>query len=309
MKKKWVQFVVCLLLSAGIWFIHNYSQKYVGIASVSIAVESKLDGYASKSSNESTITAQVLASGFQLNSLLRHKAIQTIEVESSDLVKLNKNTFTIPNSSLLKYTKELFGEGVSIESFVSESPNFVFADVIHKKVPIRRETDITMAPQYMALKQLFLTPDSLTIYGESAYLENIEYVQTRPIVLKNVDASTHGKVKIESPSKGIRLSINEAIYTLEVSRYVELKSEIKVQTINVPVGQELVILPSSVTMVFRQTFPSNVNPKETVKLIVDYNDYLTSIGGRCIPHIEGLPSTVINYTMSPQVLDCVLISK
>jgi len=38
---------------------------------------------------------------------------------------------------------------------------------------------------------------------------------------------------------------------------------------------------------------------------VDYNDFASSINGRCVPRDSGLPSSVIDYTVDPQVLECV----
>ena len=34
--KRWSQFLLCLLLSASIWLIHNLSQEYAGVVSVSV---------------------------------------------------------------------------------------------------------------------------------------------------------------------------------------------------------------------------------------------------------------------------------
>ncbi len=305
MRKKWVQFFLCLLFSAGIWLIHNLSQSYVSIVSVPIIAESNLDGHAARSTGDATVTAQIRASGFQSAALGRKlRRPKTIEISAQDFQYLGDDLFSVSNTALLKYSSSIFGESAIVESFISDAPKFAFTRVLHKKVPIRRVSSISFSPQYMASSQMKLQPDSVVVYGERERLDNIEYVLTRPIELHDINASVHGKARLELPNRGVRMSVDEVIYSMEVSRYVEVSAEMKIETRNVPAGQELAVLPSSATVVFRCMFPTSANPAKTAKLYIDYKDFAGSINGRCIAGLDNLPSNVLDYTITPQVFDC-----
>ena len=258
MKSHWVQLLLCLLFSAGIWLIHNLSQTYVNIVSMPVVAESNLPGHAGVSSSDATITAQVKATGFR---------------QEGD------NLFMIPVSNLYKYVSSIFGDGVSVESFVSEAPRFVFQEVGYRKVPVRKVQALTFEPQYMPLHPMSVTPDSVLVYGEPSRLESIDYILTRPIDLWGLRSSVHGTVKLEVPS-GVRLSDTEVVYSMEVSRYVEKSVEVEIQTRNVPRGQELVVLPSTAEVVFRMVFPAGSDPSEKAVFYVDYDDFAGSITGR-----------------------------
>ena len=112
--------------------------------------------------------------------------------------------------------------------------------------------------------------------------------------------------RLEVPrGAGVRLSDSEVSYALDVTRYVEIRREVKVGTRNVPAGRDLTVYPSVVDVVFRCIFPLASDPTEGISFYVDYNDFASSINGRCVPRDSGLPSTVIDYSVDPKVLECI----
>ena len=304
--KKWAQLLLCLLISAGIWLIHNLSQSYVNIVSVPIVAESNIDGRAGRSTTDATVTAQVRASGFRHASLgRRNKRPATVVFDAADCRHEGGDLYSVSRSDLYKYAAAIFGDGVSIESFISDSPKFIFPEVSHKKVPVRRVHSISFASQYMSEEGMQMQPDSVIVYGETSRLDNIGYVLTRPIELHNIRSSVHGKVKLEAPS-GVRLSTDEVIYSMEVTRFVELRTEVNIGVRNAPAGVELSVLPSTATVVFRCVFPTPSDPAENTSFYIDYKDFANSITGRCVARCSGLPATVLGYDMQPEVFDCVV---
>ena len=96
------------------------------------------------------------------------------------------------------------------------------------------------------------------------------------------------------------------LYSMEVSRYVEIRAEVKVETRNVPARVDLAVLPSTATAVFRCAFPTASDPSVHTHFYVDYREFANSRSGRCMAHCEGLPSDVIDYTLTPEVFDCMV---
>ncbi len=293
------------MLSAGIWLIHNLSQTYVNLVSVPVVAESNLPGHAGLSSSDATISAMVRGSGFRHAGLSRrHRRPERVAFDAADFRQEGDNLFVIPVPKLYEYASAIFGEGISVESFVSEAPRFVFQEVGYKKVPVRKVQALTFESQYMPLHPMRISPDSVLVYGEASRLENIEQVLTRPIDLWGLRNSVHGSVKLEIPS-GVRLSDTEVVYSMDVVRYVETSSRVEIQTKNVPRGQELVVLPPKAEVVFKTVFPVGTDPARKAVFYVDYNDFAGSITGRCVPHVEGLPSGVISWKMTPETFDCI----
>jgi hypothetical protein len=304
--KVWVQFLLCVLFSASIWLVLNLSQLYVAIVSVPVTAQSNIEGRGALSQSEATVTAQVSASGYRhVVMARRHRRTEQVSFAAADFRYMGGDRYAIPNTALYRYASQIFGEGVTVESFISEDPEFSFPEETYKKVPVRAVLDIEYAPQYMALKPLQVQPDSVLVYGEPSRLENVSVVSTKPLDLGDLRRSVHGKLRLETPS-GVRLSHEECVYSLEVTRFVELRSEVHIGTRNVPASVDLAVLPSTATVVYRCIFPTATDPTAKAKFYIDYNDFAGSLSGRCVARCEELPNNVIDYTISPEVFDCLV---
>ena len=102
------------------------------------------------------------------------------------------------------------------------------------------------------------------------------------------------------------MSETEVHYSLPVSRYVEIPVTVSVQARNVPPGKSLMIYPSVATVYLRCAFPLTADLSEGVRVYVDYNDFVSSIGGKCMAKTASLPEGVINCSVSPAVFECVV---
>ena len=308
MRKYWFQLLLCALLSAGIWLIHNLSQTYVSIVSMPVQARSSVPAHDPLSINEATVTAQVRASGYSLLSLSRrHKKAKVVDFDSADLRQDTPDSYSCQNSTMIKYSGAIFGERVSVESFVSDAPQFVFQQVAFRKLPVRSVASISYAPQYTALKPMRLQPDSVYVYGDPTRLQSVTKILTKPVDLSLLSSSVHGKVKLDVPA-GLKLSEQEVIYYQDVTRYVELRSEVKIKTVDVPDGMKMNSLPSSAEVVLRSVFPVPEDPCRDLDLYVDYQEYLGSINGKCMIHSNPLPSWIISCSIEPQFTDCIVLS-
>ena len=307
--KSWVQFPVCCIVAAGFWLIHNLSQSYAEVVSVPVVAESNIEGRTRVSSSEATITARVRTTGFHLASLMRgQRRPVTVVFSPEDFHHVSGDIYSIPATKLEKYGSAVFGTVESVESFLIESAEFTFPAATHRKVPVRQVSEVSFEPQYTATAPMRMKPDSVTLYGELSRLENISYVLTKPLTLKDLRSSAHGTVKLDI-AEGIRSSATEVNYSLEVSRYVEVSAEVSMTARNVPAGSELAVIPSVASVVFRCVFPMSEDPVASSRFYIDYRDFASSLTGRCVAHCDNLPSGVIDYTVDPEIFDCFLRSE
>lgn len=295
-----------LLLAFGIWLIHNLSLQYSETMSVPVVAICDLEGHSNVSANSSAVAARCRTSGF---AILRgkHKAKKEavrVRFNSGDMHRSEGDMFYITSAELGNYVSDIFGEGVRLESFLAERFQFRFPVENHKKVPVQASTLISFRPQYMAMGPVTLQPDSVIVYGEPFHLDNITRVFTRAIELPNLKSSAHGSVKLE-PVPGVRMSETEVGYSLEVTRYVEIAAEVSVIPRNVPSGLKLSVFPSTARVVYKCGFPLSRDPSDEVSFYIDYADFQKSIGGRCIAKPSKIPEGVIEYSIEPEVFDCV----
>lgn len=303
--KAWVNIIPCVVLSSAIWLIHNLSQEYADIASVPVLAESNLAGRAARAGAEVVVTARVQTTGYKLAGLRRrHVKPRVVTLDPIDLEHADGDFYTISNNALYKYANSIFGEGVTIESFVADEIRFKFARESFKKVPVTPVVNLSYKPQYMALKEMTFEPDSVLVYAEPSRLETIDAILTRPVSLSDLHASVHGVARVDAPA-GARLSQNEVAYSLEVTRYIEFRRTFPVEVRNAPRKVRVSVIPAEATATFRCVFPMTSDPSEKVALYVDYADFTGSLDGSCVVRTAGVPGSVISCEVDPQVCVCV----
>ena len=299
-----VIFLLSLMLAFGIWLVHNLTLRYSAIMNVTVNAVSNIQGRAAESSNTAVITARCRASGFKLlkNSRNQDKTVK-VYFNPEEFTKGDNDTYDLSSNALASYVPDIFGEDVQLESFVTQNAIFRFSAEDYKKVPVSPRLITSYRPQYTAMESIRFSPDSVILYGDPNYLESIDRIFTRPLELKNLKNDAHGEINLDVPS-GLRASEQAVSYSLPVTRYVEVSSEIRIEVINLPADKFLSVYPSTARVVFKCVFPLSVDPTRNVSLYVDYEEFAQSINGRCVPRISGLPSSVIDYTVEPQIIEC-----
>lgn len=299
-------FGISLLLAFSMWLMQNLSLYYSQEISVPVIAESGLEGHARESSNSVSIAARCRISGFYLVRFHMKKFLRPkhIVFAADDFTHMGGDDFSISSNALSGYIKELYGDDVQLESFTSSTVQFRFPEENHKTVPVCAITVLGFKSQYMPMGSIKVSPDSVLVYGEPSVLEGVDRVLTKTIARSEISSSLHGTVALE-PKTGLRISSQEVNYSLEVSRYVEVVKELKIEPRNVPAGKTMAVLPSTARVIFRCVFPLSSDPTDDIRLYVDYSDFAKSLNGNCIPRLSSLPSSIIDYTLDPQVVECV----
>lgn len=289
--------------------IHNLSQESNGLVSVPVKALSNIPGRAVEASAEVVITARARSTGYLLYGLSNgHGRPRTVRFDPEDLIHAEGDYYSISENALSKYTSAIFGEGVTILSFTADNIRFRFEPQECKKVPVRPFVNVSYRPQYTALNEISISPDSVLVYADPTRLEMIDAVFTETINLRDVHSSMHGPIDIETPL-GARLSVEEVEYSLEVTRYVEFRRTLPIEVRGAPRRSRVSVLPAQSTITFRCVFPLKSDPSEKVKLFVDYAEFAASVDGGCIVNVDGLPSSVISSRLDPEICVCVEVEQ
>lgn len=217
----------------------------------------------------------------------------------------NGDVYYITSSELQEYSHLIYGDDVTVEYFASDTLFFTFPEVDYKKVPVHPVSSVSYKEQYTGVGELKVVPDSITVYGELNLIENIDRVYTQPLKLSGLNVDVQGFIALE-PISDIRFSATQVSYSQNVSRYVEIKTEVRVDTKNVPADKEMVLLPSRIQASLKCFFPLKGEPAESMELYVDYADFEKSVSGKCPVRSSALPEGVISYELDPFYVECIV---
>ena len=300
-------FLLALLLAFSIWLIHNLSLKYNDYLTSTVIAQCNIEGHSGVSINDSDIVARCRATGYKviLSDIRAHRKPVTVSFDPTVMKHKEDDLFYILSSDLTEYAHLIYGDGVTLDYFVTDTVFFRFPEADYKKVPVHPVYSVTYMPQHMSDGQLEVIPDSVVIYGETYRLESIDKVFTEQIKHTSLSSDVQGVVRLEK-IRNVRLSVDEVHYIIDVDRYVEDIRTLPVRLINVPADKRLQIFPSTVKLLAKYSFPLTGRDHENVELIVDYNDYINSISGKCPVKLAGHPQGLITYDVDPVAVNCVL---
>lgn len=272
---------------------------------MSVIARSSVKGRAAEAREPVTVSARCSATGFRLLRLKHDGRDIVVNIHAEDLSYAGEDNFVVSASEMAKYAADIYGEGTSLLTFLNQSYTFRFAEENYRTVPVKAVVSASYKPQYMPSGPVALHPDSVTVYGPDDKLATVDAVLTKAINLGEISKSASGVVKL-IPAPGLRMSDSEVAWSLDVSRYVELRSTVPVNVRNVPAGVAFSVLPSSADVIFRCQFPLRSNPAETCEFYVDYEEFNSSLSGRCVMHCDNLPPYVIGWKSEPEVFDCLV---
>ena len=304
--REWLLFATSLIIAVLIWFLSNLSRSYSGVLGVPVVAECNLQGYSNVSDNSAMLSARCRAEGFRLlrEGTRRSRRPVRVAFDRADLRHGTGDRFFVTGNVMNNYLRQIFGDKVDVEDIITDTLYFTFSPENNKRVPVRFAGDFSYRTQYMASGPLKLTPDSVTVYGEKVRLDLVDHVSTAQIILDDVHEAQHGVLRLRR-IKGVRVSDEEVSYELPVSRYVEMRSELPVSVRNVPGGHHLDVFPSRATVILHCVFPVGRNPFEDFGLFIDYEDFASSLSGRCVARVQELPRGVLDYRVEPAVFDCI----
>ena len=308
--RDWVVLILALLLAFCTWLIHNLSLKYNDFLTVTIIAQSTIEGHSDISSNQCEVIARCRATGYNV---LRYKEIdaekERVVTFLPEVVKHQKDDiFYVTAADIHEYSHLIYGADVTVDYFVTDTLFFTFPKVDFKKLPVYPIYSVSFKDQYTDVAELKVQPDSVTAYGDPDVLANIDKIYTEPIKRSDVSADIKGITGLENVN-GIRLSVDEVAYSMDVTRYVEIICDVKVDTRNVPSDKEMVLLPSKVKATLKCFFPLVGDPAFSFKLFVDYNEMVKTVSGKCPVRYDSLPEGVIEYSIDPFYVECLVRDK
>ena len=297
--RDWVVLLLSLLLAFSTWIIHKMSLQYNVYLTVEVVADCSIEGHSNRSIGRTEVIAKCRTTGWNaFYAYMTRDNEVVVKFPSSIMTHVEGDKYFVPSDRLHEYVNEIFGSKVSVEYFVSDGLYFRFQEELNKRVPIKPVVSLSFADQYMALDQLTLSPDSVTVYGDAMHLETLEFVTTATIRHSEISKDLNGMVSLEQ-IPGMRFSVDDVHYQMGVSRYLEVRNTYPVEIVNIPSGKEFVSVPAEVEVSLACEFPLKSDPLMGIRLVADYNDFSTSLSGNIMVRVVAAPAGTIRCETDP----------
>ncbi|MDP4114560.1 MAG: CdaR family protein [Bacteroidota bacterium] len=141
---------------------------------------------------------------------------------------------------------QFLSSGVEITDIKPDSISLFIEKYIVKKIKIKLDTSITFKQGYGYAANIKVIPDSVEVSGAASVINNIGYISTNRINLKEIDEKTYLTVPLNRSAK-IDLSIKEVKVVIDAQQIVDKNIEdIDIAILNKPDDREIVLIPNKI---------------------------------------------------------------
>ena len=301
-RELWI-FILFVCVAVGFWFIQVLKDQ------TTLTVEYKLElkdvpGSAIITSNvPSSVSATLQGRGYSmLEYITKHKS-QTLQVDYSDLPKVN-GMLTIDYFVWKKVFSKELNQGVSLVNINPSNIEIYTSAGNHKQVPAIFNGQVKPQKQYL-LCDIKMQPQYVDIYAPEGRFDTIKTVSTQPVTLNDIKDTTVVRLALKT-ANGVKCVPDSVTATICIDLYTTKTVKVPIYCENIPEDRILRTFPLMATVTFNVS--ATKYPTITSDDFVAIVDYATikPDDRKCRLILKGHPEGVSNIKLSPEYLDYVI---
>lgn len=304
-----VVFFICLALSSFFWLVQSLAKNYTLQLSYPVKyVNFPLDKVVANPLPK-RVDVTVTTRGFNYLIYLIASRKKTVSLDVKYLKPLHKKNhyYVLPNSGI-EHVSSQFNDEMKILKIDPDTIFLNFNKKISKKVPVIINFKIDYYNNYQPSDSLVLTPAFITISGAKEFVDKVNRVETKPIVLTKVKSSVSMQVEILETNelKLLELVPSSVKVELKVTKHTEGNIELPIEFINVPAGVSIKTFPDKVTARYNVALEDygKIKPAD-FKAIVDYSEVTKGTNKLKVKLIK-TPAGINSPKISPEKVEFII---
>ncbi len=310
-KRKIYVFSACILISAFIWVMIKLSKEYTTEIKYPIVYQEVPHDKVLVKASDSILSLKIETKGFRLFFLRNIRIPHPLYINVSEsLYKIqgSKNRYFLPIS---EFGRDLNRQLNSKTTLLSIEPDTLFVrikDVESKKVPVKAQYSIELPNQYKPYGPINVKPDSIIVSGLDNYLDTLEFVSTKPFVVKKIEKEQYDIPVANAYKKhGLHLSKDKFTVHIDIEKYTEEQRILPLYVFNEPDTIEVKTFPSEVEVSYLLAIKDyNKIANSDFKAFVDYND-ITNDKNTLRVKLDEYPDQVDINNISPKRVEFIII--
>ncbi len=279
-RKSAVIFLACLLLSGVFWVLLSLSEDFQEQITLKVKYINLPNNKVLINPLPSQVNVLVKAEGFKLLGIKTGFSNDQIEVDASSLKFTKQGDFFVSKWISSQHLNELNENGESRITVLNIFPDTIPIEMdekVSKVLKVQYSGKSSRFPKLKVIGEPKIFPDSVHVVGGKILLKNYKVVYVDSLELMNKEGLVEDRVKLKLP---LGTSVEEG-EMVKVKYWVEAlkprKLDLVIRATNVPVGEELKLLPGSVELTFLATDTVFKNLSNTdFSVVADYRDLVFS---------------------------------
>ena len=194
---------------------------------------------------------QVIAPGFTLLAQ-RFRFSKYIPLSVSTFIPKKKgqywNYFLLSEQSISQI-QEVLPSNMQLLHMQPNRIDILLDDKAERVIPIKLKSEQTYKDLFRPKEAIKLSPSTVVISGPKAVVEVFDVVNTKKLILENIDSDKSGQIEIEPLNHSeINYSLNKVDWQLKVEQFTEGELNLDLSVKNAPKGYELKLFPNTITI-------------------------------------------------------------
>mgnify|MGYP001549873219 CR=1 FL=1 len=309
LNRRVVVFLICLMVSAFLWVVQTLSQNYAVEIYFPVEYHNLPKDKVVANPLPQNIQASVKISGFNY---LIYKIFHRNKIVFIDAKRLKKshernNYYILPNSKIETISNQ-FNEDIEILKIEPDTIFFNFNKKISKQVRVKTNIAISYEENYQPTDSLTLSPKTITISGAKEIVEKIKFVETKPIVLKNVknDVSLTLSILSSPQLKLVEITPDIVKATMHVTKFTEAVIELPLDFVNVPKRYSIKTFPDKINVKYNVSLENyeKIKPSDFIA-VVDYSK-VSKGSNKLKVELKKFPKEIHSLKISPQKVEFII---
>jgi hypothetical protein len=259
------------------------------------------------------VKVEVRGTGFELLGANFNAQSDTLYVDAFNINKLYnesgyEHSYLLLNNQLPLIARQL-GDRIIVSRIVPDTVKFFFGQKSEKRIPVKLNLKLAFAPQYHQSGPVRVSPSNILVKGPGIWLENIDILETAPIVLRNLNKSVQMTVplQIQDDRANIDYTLRKVRVEIPVERYTEKTIEVPVRIINAPVGYIAKSFPGKIKVKFNTSLSAynEIEPGD-FDLVADLRSIENAGNQRLKVRINRQPESVKGLKLLPEKVEYVI---
>jgi len=230
------------------WLMIRLSQEYEITLKIPVEVMDKpYDEYIKIVSD---VSVKIKGSGYKLLSNGKFLNINTLNISYYNISTIKNgvnNSYYLESSLLKEQLNNILPENLNILKIEPERLRVFIYKKYYKKLKVIPHIIYSPYKQYDIYGKIYIEPKEVLVCGEKEKIENIEYIETDSVVLKNLTRSKYGELKLNFPHGVFESSTYKIKYYIPIEKYTEATLKIPIHLYN----NEIKLFPSNVNVIFK----------------------------------------------------------
>lgn len=303
-RKRILIFFLCLFLAGAFWVLNILNKSYRFEIESNINFENLPDDKALSLEQAPMITFSVEGTGWNF---IRSKMQFLKDTLSVDSRKYNNRDEIDLNKALIDFEQQ-WESKLKIMNVFPSKIIFNLEQKKIRKVPVKLQANISYKENYNISKPIKYYPDSIYIKGPVEIIRKIKYIETKPLVLNNLDQAHIQQVKINIEKyKNVVFSNSEIKVEIPVEQFTENLIELPINIKSDDATSNMLLFPSVCKVKFKvamSQYPKIMS--QSFRVFAEKNNKLSN---RLSLRLVSQPNFVKDVEITPETVEYLIIQK